>query len=323
MPVPSGTVSLSTGNWTDIVTTAFDTVADKYLREEPVFRAFTDKRPTHQAMPGDVVTLTIRGELALATTPLTESADVDAVAMPANRQLNVTLAEYGNAAITSRFLEKTAFTQSVAQDVGEEVGLNAARSIDKVYQTVLDGSTNVLHSIAAGVQVADPGASRTIIKAADTQTAKTALRRRNAVPRFGNLSAAVIHPDVVHDLMAQSGVATWRQPHEQVDTSNIYNRVLGDFMGVRYVENTKCTILDDANADLYTTYYIDKEALVEVVAEDVHTVVGPNIDKLQRFRTVGWYALLGVSRYRQNALQLLKSSSSVATLIGGAVDGKA
>jgi N4-gp56 family major capsid protein len=204
------------------------------------------------------------------------------------------------------------------------MGLNAVRSIDSVYRAVLDGSTNVIYSIAAGVQATDPAAARTVIKSKDVAFAKALLRRRNAMPRFGNISACVIHPDVAHDLMSESGTNTWRQPHEQVDTGALYSRTLGDYMGVRFVENSKCTILDDANADLYTSYFIDKEALIEVVGQDVQTVVADPIDALKRFYRVGWYALLGVSRFRENAIQRLRSSSSIAAAgFGGTVDGKA
>lgn len=322
MPIPGGTLTTSSGNWTDLVQTAFDLEAEKYLREEPIFRPFADKRPSRQAHPGDVVTLTITGELPLATSPLTEGADVDAVAMPANRQLNVTLVEYGNAVVDTHFLRKTDFTQDTAARIGEEVGLNAARSIDKIYQNVLDATGNDAYvnnsgALVDGVLPAN-STSTGIMTAAAISTAKALLRRRNAMPRFGDLSACVIHPDVAHDLMAASGAATWRQPHEQVDTSNIYNRVLGDFMGVRFVQNSKCTITLEAfganpDAYIYNSYFIDKQALVEVVADDVRTVVADPIDALKRFYRVGWYALLGVSRYRENAQQLVKSQSSIAT----------
>lgn len=323
MPVPGGTLNTTT-SWSTRVATALDLSVAPYLREEPIFRAFTDSRPERQAHPGKVVTKTVRGELALATTPLSESLDVDSVAAPADRQFNVTMNEYGNAMVDTHLLRKTDWSQAAAAEIGQEMGLNAARSIDKVYQNVLDGSTNVIYSIAAGVQTTDPAADRTVIKSKDVHVAKTLLRRRNAMPRFGSHSACVIHPDVLHDLMAESGTNTWRQPHEQVDTSNLYNRVAGDYMGVRFVENSKCTILDDANADLYTSYFIDKEALIELVGDDVRIVVADPIDALKRFYRVGWYALLGVSRFRENAIQRLRSASSIATSgLATAVDGKA
>ncbi len=323
MPVPSGTVSTSSGNWTDIVQTAFDTTVGTYLREEPTFRQLTDKRPVSQAMPGDVVTLTIAGELSLATTPLTENADVDAVAMPTNRQLNVTLAEYGNAVVNSRYLERTAFTQRVAEDISKEIALNGARSLDKVYQTVLDSATNVLYiHTSTGPTLTDPTTNLGTITSAGVATVTTMMRRRNSVPRFGDLHCGILHPDTAHDLMQQSGANTWRQPHEQVDTSGIYNAVIGDYMGVRYMTHTKCTLVA-GTPDVYTSYFVDREGLVEVVADDLRVVVGPQIDKLQRFRTVGWYAMLGVSIYRQNAIQLLETKSAIEALNLPALDGKA
>lgn len=323
MPVPGGTTT-NTTNFSTRVAQALDLEVATYLREEPIFRAFTDSHPVRQAHAGKVVQKTVRGELALATTPLTETADVDAVAPPADRQFTVTMNEYGNVMVETRLLQEVEWSQAVGREIGMELGLNATRSIDSVYRAVLDGSTNVIYSIAAGVQAADPGASRTVIKSKDVHVAKTLLRRRNAVPRFGDISACVIHPDVLHDLMAESGTNTWRQPHEQVDTSNLYTRTAGDYMGVRFVENSKCTVLDDANADLYTTYFIDKEALFEAVGQDIQVVVADPIDALKRFYRVGWYALLGVSRFRENAIQRLRSSSSIAVGgFGGTVDGKA
>jgi N4-gp56 family major capsid protein len=322
MPVPSGVLTPSTGNWASLVQDAFDTTVGLYLREEPTFRAFTDKRPASQAMPGDVVTLTILGEMPLATSPLDESLDVDAVTQPAPRQLNVTLREYGNAVVNTRFLEKTAFTQTVAQDISREVALNASRSVDKLYQNVLDTGTNVLFVNNTGDAVTVAPATYGPMTTKGISTAATLLRRRNSVPRFGDLHACVIHPDVAHDLMAQTGVGTWRQPHEQVDTNGIYTRTLGDFEGCRFFTHTKCKIVA-GTPDLYTTYFIDREALVEVVSEDVHTVIGPNVDKLLRFRTIGWYFLGGISVYRQNSLQLVKCLSSIEALALPADDSKA
>lgn len=322
MPVPSGALVTSAGNWADLVQVAFDTTVGLYLREEPTFRAFTDKRPASQAMPGDVVTLTISGELPLATAPLDENLDVDGVAVPGNRQLNVTLREYGNAVINTRFLERTAFTQTVAQDISREVALNASRSIDKVYQNVLDTGTNVLFMDNTGAPVTAAPTTYGPLTTKGVSTAATCLRRRNSVPRFGDLHACIIHPDVAHDLMSQTGVGTWRQPHEQVDTNGIYTRTLGDFEGCRFFTHTKCKVVA-GTPDLYTTYFIDREALVEVVSDDVHTEIGPQVDKLNRFRTVGWYALLGVSIYRDNALQLLRSTSTIEALNLPAYDSKA
>lgn len=313
MAVPSGVLTPSSGNWTDLVQTAFDTTTGTYLNDMPTFRAFTDKKPVSQAMPGDVVTLTITGKLPINKTPLTESLDVDAVQMPANRQLNVTLLEYGNAVVNTNFLEQTAFTKSVAQDISREIAVNMNDSIDEVYRDVLDTATNVLWNHAStGPTTTDPVANRSVMSANTVATAVAALRRRLAAPRDGQNHHVVIHPDVAYDLRKETGTNAWIQPHINVDTAGIYNAEVGTFLGGRFFEHTRCTFNGDgANPDFYHTYFLGLESLVEAVRQEPQVRIGPQIDKLNRFRTVGWYALLGVSIYRQNAIQLVKTTSTL------------
>lgn len=66
--------------------------------------------------------------------------------------------------------------------------------------------------------------------------------------------------------------------------------------------------------DNYTTYFLGREAVVEAVAVEPHTVVGPVTDNLKRFQPVGWYGLLGQSLFRQNSLQLVKTASSIEAI---------
>jgi N4-gp56 family major capsid protein len=324
MPVGAGTLT-STATFTTRVATALDLEVAKYLREEPIFRPFTDSRPERQSYPGKIVTKTVRGELPLAVTALTETTDVDSVAPPADRQFNITMNEYGNVMQQTNLLREVDWSQTVAAEIGMELGVNATRSIDKVYQTVLDGATNVAYvHTTNGFTLTDPTTTNIgVVTSQSIASSKTLLRRRNAQPRFGETSACVIHPDVLHDLMKESGTNTWRQPHEQVDPSNIYNRVAGDYMGVRFVENTQCTQSGSGATTYYTTYFIDREALIEVVGQDIQVKVAPPIDALDRFFRTGWYALLGVSRFRENAIQLLKTKASLAALSLPAFDGKA
>jgi N4-gp56 family major capsid protein len=79
---------------------AFDQIAYFALRSEMLFDAAADVQPVAQSMPGTSVAFTIFTEIADATTPLTETSDVTAVAM-ADSQVSVTLVEYGNAINTT------------------------------------------------------------------------------------------------------------------------------------------------------------------------------------------------------------------------------
>lgn len=323
MPVHGGTIQTTTGTWSDLIQTAYDTTTSLYLHEVPTFRSFTDKRPVSQAMPGGVVDLTITGELPLATTPLTENLDVDAVAVPANRHVQVTLNEYGSALLSTRKLKTFDYTQDTIQRQARELAQNAAESVDKVYQNVLDGASMVIYSDGSNLAtLTDPVASLGNLSSKVVGTAVTVQRRRLAKARFGDLRCVVAHPDVLHDLMEESGTNTWRQPHEQVDTAGIYTAMVGDFKGARFFSHTKCTIVA-GTPDRYNTYFIDHEGLVEAVAEDVRVEYAPSIDKLNRFDSIGWYALLGVARFRENALAIVKTKSSIEALNLPAYDPKA
>ena len=63
---------------------------------------------------------------------------------------------------------------------------------------------------------------------------------------------------------------------------------------------------------VYRTFIAGQQALAEAVAEEPHVVIGPVVDKLMRHRPIGWYGVLGFSRFREEALYRLETSSSIA-----------
>jgi N4-gp56 family major capsid protein len=112
-----------------------------------------------------------------------------------------------------------------------------ADSIDDVAQEVLRGGTNVLRGGSA--------TSRTAISSSDTFTSALArkatakLRSNKAIPRKGSLYWAGIHPEVSHDLRAETGVGSWRQPHEYSDANSIWAGEIGTYEGAFYVESPR------------------------------------------------------------------------------------
>lgn len=305
-----------------IVQTAFDTSVSWYLNDMPTFRACVDKKPVSQAMNGDVVTLTINGQLPVNTAPLTETLDVDAVAMPAPRQVSVTLNEYGNAVNSTLKLDALAFTGTVVKDIGFEIASNLQESLDVIYRTVFDGAANKLYSLSTTAGGAPSSMSRTAPNNTSTfaaaftagvgNAAVSQLRRRKAAPKDGSNYVAFIHPDVAYDLRNAVGDSAWVNPHQYVDTAQIYAGEAGTFGGARYIETPRCLVTDGAaNADQYNTYYFGREGALEAVAVEPGVRIGPVVDKLNRFRPIGWYTLLGVTRFRENALEIVRSSSSL------------
>jgi N4-gp56 family major capsid protein len=60
----------------------------------------------------------------------------------------------------------------------------------------------------------------------------------------------------------------------------------------------------------YRAIIAGREALAEAQAADISTVIGPEIDALRRFRTIGWYYFGGFNRLRESALFRIESAAT-------------
>jgi N4-gp56 family major capsid protein len=307
---------------------AFDRIAYFALRSELLFDAVADVMPVAQAMPGSSVKFTIFNDLTEKTSTLTEDTDVTPVVM-GDSQVEVTLAEYGNAVNTTAKLRGTSFLD-VDAAAANLVGYNAGISIDGVIREVLSAGTHVVYG-SGGADL--PTSRATVgsddkIKANDVRKVVAALRKANAVS-FNGMYMGYIHPDVSYDLRSETGVASWRDPHVYSDPANIYNGEIGAFEGVRFIETPRAKIFENASdgsgsstgssatVDVYCTHIAGRQALAKA-----HSIVdgngpfprvvrGPVVDVLQRFQPVGWYWLGGYARFREASLRRIESASSI------------
>ena len=303
--------------------TAFDQIAYFALRSEMLFDAAADVQPVAQSMPGSSVKFTIFSELADAISTLAETTDLTPTTM-ADSQVEVTLAEYGNTINTTAKLRGTSFldVDAVAANL---IGYNAGSSIDTVVANILKAATNVIYggggsttpTSNATVQAED------IIEANDVRIATAQLRGSKA-QTFNGMYMGFIHPDVSYDLRRETGAASWRDPHNYVDTAQIYNGEIGAFESVRFIETPRAPLdLTGGSAstvDLYQTIIMGRQSLAK--AHSItdgngaypKVVRGPVVDSLMRFNPVGWYWLGGYGIFRQAAIRVLNTSSS----LGGA-----
>ena len=302
----------------NLVTQAYDRLVEFSLRSVPSFRAIADKKPAMQSHPGSSVLFQVYNDLAVKTSALDETVDPDAVAVPATTTIPVTLSEYGNAIISTRKLDLFSLAD-VEPALANIIAYNMNDSLDTIVRSVLAGGTQVIREIAGAISTA----AVTGVTAADTIKAKdiryvvAKMRAANVVPRRGSLYASYIHPEVSHDLRAETGTASWRQPHEYVDPAGIYAGEIGTFEGVAFIESPR---LPNSQAGsgagasqtrVYDTFVMGQQALAEAVAEEPHTVIGPVTDKLMRLRPIGWYGVLGWNLYRPEALYRIQTASSV------------
>ena len=378
-----------------LVKTAYDRYVEFALRATPMIRAVADKKPAQQAMPGSSVVFSLYNDLAAATSTLAETTDPDAVALPDVSTVSVTLNEYGNAALATRKLELFSLSD-VDPAIADIIAYNMADSLDTVAQTVLVGGSNVLYSGSTATSTVTVTAAATI-DSADIRKAVAKLRSNKAVPRMSSLYWVGIHPEVSHDLRAESGSVGWRDTHSHTDASlgNLFAGTIGTYEGAFFVENprmysakdgadqstlatTQVTVagtsagftigvasssviaqraevgdkisgtniastakisaisttgdtttltLSAANTGavsattvvtvtpvtrVFRTIVAGKQALAEAVAQEPGVVIGPVTDRLMRFRPIGWYGVLGWSRYREAALYRIESGSSIA-----------
>ena len=379
-----------------LVQTAYDRYVEFALRSQPMIRAVADKKPVQQAMPGNSVVFSLYNDLSAATSTLGETTDPDAVALSNVDTVSVTLAEYGNAALVTRKLQLFSLSD-VDPAVADIIAFNMADSLDVVAQSALRQGTNVIYG-GTRTSTATITASDTV-DSADIRKVVAKLRSNKAVPRSGSLYWVGIHPEVSHDLRAESGSIGWRDTHQHTDASlgNLFAGTIGTYEGAFFVENarmfsaksganqstlatttvtvagtsagftfgvassaviaTRAEVGDKINGTgiatdalitaistsgstttftvgtantaavtattvvtvtpvtrVFSTLVCGKQALAEAVSQEPGVVIGPVTDRLMRFRPIGWYGVLGWSRYREDALYRIETGSSIAAL---------
>lgn len=311
--------SVTTSTLDDQVTTAFEQVAFFALRSQPLFEMVADVRSTAQSHNGSGVQFTFIDDISQATSALTENADVTAVAITDDK-VTVTLAEYGNAVITSAKVRGTSFL-NVDADAANVVGYNMVDSLDKIVSNVANGSTEadqIMYSGGAG--------SRGAITTGDEYTAAdgrkaVAQLRTDSAPAWENGNyMAIIHPDVSYDFRSDTAVTDVVQYQLYQEGAPIRAGSIGTFNGIEYIENPRAGLLANAgasNVDVYQTLICGRQALAKAFSRapgfgaDPSIVVGPVTDTLRRFNPIGWYHLVGYGIFREKCMIRVESMSSI------------
>jgi len=266
----TGTDSYTTSGSVDFSKAAYDRMAYFALRPELYFDQAADVQPTAQSMPGSSVAFTIVNDLSIASSALTESNDV-AVTSLSDSQVTLTLAEYGNAVLTTAKLRGTSFVD-IDPVVANVVGYNAGVSLDTIARAALDSGTNVMYasglgatSLNSSVTARSGVAAATTLSSLDIRVARARLRSQN-VPTFGGYYVGYIHPDLVADLQGEtisgSNVQGWRAPHVYSQPGEIWTGELGAFEGVRWIETPRAPVFQGAGASATAgTYTINSDAV--------------------------------------------------------------
>jgi N4-gp56 family major capsid protein len=237
--VSTGSSSLGgTAGSAGLVQQAYDRLLEFALRSEPLIRSVADKTPARQSIPGSTVTLQRYVDLAANTTALTETTDPDAVAMSTPTNVNITLAEYGNSVLVTRALELFSLAD-VDPAIANIIAFNLADSIDAVAMETLRGGTYKIFGGSATSTGTVAAAST--LDSADVRKVVAKLRAAKAVGRKGSLYWTGIHPEVSHDLRAESSSGQgWLLPNQYGSSQDrIWAGEIGNYEGAYYVESAR------------------------------------------------------------------------------------
>ena len=306
MAIPSGTLT-GTSAISNLVQTAYDQYVRMALRSIPVMRALADVKPVQQAMPGSSVVFSIYSDLAQATSTLTESTDVSSIALGNPNQITVTLQEYGSAVTTTKKLNLTSFND-VDAALADIIAYNAADSIDAVVAGVLTSGTNIIYGGTATNNAGITAGST--ISVSDIRAAVTNLRSNKALPRIGELYAAYLHPKQTADLRAETGTGGFQDLSKYVDRTPFVAGAVGVLEGAFIVETPRVPFASNGTTNVYSAIIAGREALAEAQGQDISTVIGPQIDALRRFHTIGWYYFGGWNILRTAALYNIQTSTA-------------
>lgn len=330
-------------------TLAYQRAAYFSLRPPLMYDSLADVFATQQSHPGSSVQFNILADLAIASNPINELADVGAVATSAS-SVSATLNEYGNALVRTKALAGTAFIE-VDPALARVIGFNAGVSVDDVARVIAQAGTTVKYPAAGGHTTRASLTASDVITANDVRLAYTYLLLNNAMPfvtgsageagtdglgpviDFGGAGAgtgyfaAMIHPDVSYDLRSQTGSGSWRTPKEYSDPRDIWAGELGVYEGFRFVVNPRAPYFANGGSgsqNVIGTLFLGQEALLKIwsmVEENGPRPViieGPVVDRLKRFRPLGWYWFGAYGIFRQTCIYRLETVSTPSgTTTGG------
>lgn len=314
MGAPSNTTGTDLGN--EFVKQVYDTSALHAFRAANVYRAVGDIKRSREEMPtaGNPFTWTKINALSVATSTISETADPSHVVMAAD-PVTITLNEYGNTTKASKKLKLTSFVD-IDVEQAREITANMEESLDTVARDVLVAGTNVRY---VGQSARNAITAGNTLTANEVRRARAALAGRNTpYPMNAPGYVGLLHTDVSYDLQAESGQQAWSAPQiYREGATGIWTGELGMLGGVILLETPRAPVLTNAGAgstvEVYQSVFVGHQALGEAVGEAQHVVISGPYDDLQRFVSVGWYGLLGFGRIREESIQRVESSSSLAT----------
>lgn len=309
------------------------TSADAYLA--PAIKTTYDRQLLERALPnlvfarygipknipargGTSIEIRKLGSIPVSTTALAEGSLPAAEASAAFATITLSISQYGQYTQFSDIVE----TQSYDDVLGEFVevfGENMGQTLDIIVRNaVWSGITSDQY---AGAAISDASLQATIatesnyyIDSAEIMEAANTLKRNNIAPLMDGKYVLVVHPDSVLDLYGDSNIVTaFQQAANRGGDNPLFTGVLGDYMGVRFVETTHAPSLYCSTSNVmdyvYSSILIGKGAYAVTKLDSMSAKIiihprgtGGHADPLETVSQIGWKAAIVAGVLDVNAI---------------------
>lgn len=190
------------------------------------------------------------------------------------------------------------------------VGNVMARKIDVVIQTEVMAGSQVLYGGSA--------AARTALGANDKMTAALlnkadTLLENNSALRMDGGFVAVMHPNVVHDLRAETGTGNWLEVNKYVVPEKIFKGEIGMLSGIRVVKSPNVQSFA-STVTVYPTLVVGEEAYGVAEFQNMKVYITPatssDSDPLVQRRKVGAKMAFAAKRLQELCMVRIETAAT-------------
>lgn len=189
----------------------------------------------------------------------------------------------------------------VIDSCSRQVRDSLARMVDTVIQTVVNSGTNGVIYSGGRTTRATVAAGDTITQA-DMNRAYKYLASSNAaglMPYEGKYYAAVIHPQVEGDLMANTSTGSFTDAGRYTSVDDLRAGALGDFRGIRYLRSAWQNYFN-STVDVFPTTLVGQDSFGWGFFQQPEAIITSTPDSnngLNLYNTIGGKVALGATRF--------------------------
>ena len=260
------------------------------------------------ARGGTTIEIRKLSSLPLATTALTEGTYPTQVVATFST-IAISVSQYGQWAAVSDLVDTQAYDNVVAEFV-ENFGESMGKTLDIIIRdAIFAGVSNTQYAgsatTRASLQATTATASNKYMDSAEIREAVNTLKRSDVAPVVDGKYVMVLHPDSAKDLFSDADIVNaFSYAANRGDGNPLFSGVLGDYMGVRFVETTHSPTINQTTATIYNYIYrallIGKGAyaISKLDALSAKTILHPrgtggHADPLEQVTQIGWKAAVG------------------------------